>query len=199
MTVFLNSLYESLVDKSPQHLVMALFAALAGALVLSQIYFFVSKKVSDPQVVLTGVMIFAMAFATVIGVGLERYARDLATFKNIAPASYQQHARRTPHSSFDVQIVRRIMEVADTDRDGRLSPQEAALAASKNVRDANTQPSDSDSIDFRTLTRLVRVSIMAPPPPSRLTEFHQTNLTSDTATPISMKRPFGKKAERVTN
>ncbi len=159
MKVFLDAVYESLVDKSPQHIVMALFLALAGGLIVAQLYHFLSRKAADPQVVLTGLVIFFLALAAVLGIGFERYTRDLTFSKNaVVPLA---NARRHPHSNIDFQIVRRILEIADTDKDGRLSPEEASEAAGLQVREA-VRP-NSESVDFRTLMHLVHYSLMPNP------------------------------------
>jgi|GEM_PF-3951278 len=194
MMNFLHSVYESLVDKSPQHMVMALFLALAGALVVAQLYFFVSRKVADPQVVLTGMMVFALALAAALGIGFERYSREISA-RNI-PASFQQ-VRRHQHSNIEWQIARRILEVADSDKDGRLSPEEASQAAAKHVREASSFD-DTDAANIRALTHLVRYATM---PPSIMPHSHphpHPTLSVGTPAPNWTGDPL-RGADHVTN
>jgi hypothetical protein len=119
----LISLRDVVADSSAQELVGALVIAMTVSLVMTGVYRLVRRKVSDPLVLMCGLMILASAASMALSSGhvYVRYAKA-RNGPGRTPGFFASQAGRG-------MLVRRVFEAADTDGNGRLSQDEASRAA----------------------------------------------------------------------
>ncbi|MHC5537393.1 EF-hand domain-containing protein [Singulisphaera rosea] len=171
MQLYWNSVYNALIDLPPAVLIGVLFLSLALAMVVSGIFTLMKKRVADTQMLLTVLIMASLAISAAMGIGYERFAREQTkyppgfTIRNPNQPRNQNNARGGQRIGSNTFFARRIMELADTDKDGRLSTEEASHAASEFIHSVSR--GDHDSIDSRVLGNSIR-SILYRPPGARI-------------------------------
>jgi hypothetical protein len=156
MREFLSSIYDALVDRSPQELIGAILIALTISMATAGLFILLRRKVSDSLTLLTGLTLLASTTSMALAAGYVLPSHRHARGEAIGPA-------RPPHWPPPVPeryLVRRIIEVADRDDDGILSADEAADAAARLVREADA--SGKGSLDSATLAHALRETIFPP-------------------------------------
>lgn len=168
MALYWNSVYNALIDLPPAVLIGVLFLSLASALVISGIFTLLKKRVADTQMLLTVLLVASFAASATLGIGYERYTREQMKFPpgfSVRNPNQQRDNNRGGHRfGSNAFFAQRIMELADADKDGRLSTDEASNAASEFIH--TVAHGDDDSIDSRALGNSIR-SILYRPPGSR--------------------------------
>jgi hypothetical protein len=136
---FLRIVYEGVIDFSPNELMGALMVGLALALVCHGICVLGRKRATNPLPLLCGLIFAVSVLAMAIGFGHSRYralGRNVAMARNRLdagpgrdPGGLQKSAEprgRGRGRSEPNPIGRSLLLMADTNKDGRLTPEEAA-------------------------------------------------------------------------
>ena len=166
MTEYLQSLTDAVLDRTTEELLGAVMIALALALALAGLYALGRRKLKDPIMLMTGLMLFANLASMVVAAAYVVKARkDItsdgrnAAFPPLAghlghggPPSNHGRPDGPPGSAVAFGIVK----TADTNNDGKLSPDEAAAF----VRLADT--SGKGSIDGHDLETALMRSLPEP-------------------------------------
>jgi hypothetical protein len=149
---YLDSVSNLVLDSSPQVLIAAVLIALAIALVTSVGFAVGRRKVADPQVLQCLLVLVASLLSMTIAGGYVLHHEKRFT---AGPRDRPLHGQFPPHSpEAGLGLARIIFDSADTNKDGRLSPEEAASAAETFVQ---TKDKDGEgSISVYTLADSVR-------------------------------------------
>ena len=159
MTPSLAMPLQALTTTTRKELIGALLLGWILALALAGVYALGRRRASDPRLLVGGLVFLASIASIALGLG---YARGTGSPTLRADRVVHEAAFRvpTPLDAGDV-LACRIFEQADSDEDGRLSPEEAARAAARFVR--RLDPGGTGTIDLATLGRAVGDHL--PPPP----------------------------------
>src|SRR5919199_471976 len=122
--------WDFLLDRSPEELIAAGLAALALALAAAALHALARRKLHDSFLITTVTAFLACLLAMIGAAGFAAQAT-----RGQAGAAYSFD--HPPPGGFGPGLTwgPRILQAADADRDGRLSPQEAADAAARFVRE----------------------------------------------------------------
>jgi hypothetical protein len=146
---FLDSVGNAVLDRSPDELIVALFVAGALALILTGLFILGRRKVRSHATFAGGLILVASILSMVGAAGYvdSRTGVSRDRRRSDRPNSVPVREPRRAGASWTSGL--HMVTVADSDRDGRLTPEEVA----RFVREADA---DGDgSVDFREIDRLV--------------------------------------------
>jgi hypothetical protein len=137
-----------LLDRSPDEMIAAVIVALAFSLVMAGLVAFRRKSIRENLMPIVVVMLVANLASMAVAAGYVAFAR-----KNSTRTMRGSHfGEMTGDESI---WVEGIFRAADLNRDGRLSHEEAALAADDFIR--NADPSGRGAIDPRALGHVLMI------------------------------------------
>jgi hypothetical protein len=126
---YLDSVFNLVVDSSPQELIAGVLIALAIALVTSAGFAVGRRKVADPQVLQCLLVLVASLLSMTIAGGYVLHNEKRLTAGPAPDRPFRGHFA-LPHSpEVSRGLAKIIFVAADTNKDDRLSPEEAASAA----------------------------------------------------------------------
>lgn len=155
MKDFVIRTWNALLDRSPDQMMTALATALTLALIASGGLAMGRRKIRDASVLTIGVLLLACLASMILTLGALAQPRPdgpSPTFLLPPPGGFEPGMTLGPM----------VLEAADSDRDGHLSPAEVASAVSRFVRESDA---DQDgTIDVADLSGAIN---RRPPPPPR--------------------------------
>jgi hypothetical protein len=143
----LNSIYDVILDRSPEEVLGAIGIAVALSIAISGFFALLRGKVGDRVLLVVVLLILASVASMGLGAGYIAYAKghsrkaDFSRGEGPPPGM----GRFGPRMA----LASRIMGLADADGNGRLSPEEASEAAALFVVEADT--TRDGSIDVASL------------------------------------------------
>jgi hypothetical protein len=150
---YLDSVFNLVVDSSPQELIAGVLIALAIALVTSGGLAIGRRKVADQQVLqCLLVLVASLLSMTIAGGYVLHNEKRLTAGPNDRPSHGHFPPPHSPEAGLG--LARIIFDSADTNKDGRLSPEEAASAAETFVQ--TKDKGGEGSISVYTLADSVR-------------------------------------------
>jgi hypothetical protein len=167
VTEYLNRLGNAIVDRSPEELIGAVAVALTISLAMAGLYCIGRRKITENLLPMIVLMIVANLVSMAVGMGYFRVAHKKMGY---VERELQRRPPGGPGGSAEV-AARWIFRTADSDHDGRLSEEEASLAAADFVRWMD--PSGQGSINLRSLDTALQATM-----------FHGRD-------PYHFPRPFG--------
>ena len=123
MRSYFQAVYQAITEVSPHEMVGGLLVGLTLSLAVAGICMLGRKKVADPFPFLCGLILLVSALSMTFGLGHSRYQ---ATRSIQAPSGFGPRAKDRFSSPSNYPIGHRLIQEADADGDGRLTPQEAA-------------------------------------------------------------------------
>ncbi|WP_435021340.1 hypothetical protein TA3x_002321 [Tundrisphaera sp. TA3] len=139
----LRSIYDVILDRSPEEVLGAIAIAVALSIVLSGVFALFRRKVEDRVLLVIALMILACVTSMGFGAGYVMAYKD-RSMRSRPGEGFGPPGRSGPPGS-----VSRALKRADADGDGRISEGEAAEAARSFV--AALQPPGIGSVDYSTL------------------------------------------------
>jgi hypothetical protein len=164
MERYLQSIFNVVVDRSAESLIGAVLIALVLALVVAGVYALLHRKVSDPTVLLTCLVMAANVAAMMVAGGYVRTAsmrmgrpgvRSIGVEPRFPPGGFGGGPGRGPG------MASRILDGADSDGDGRLSAAEASEGVDRFMREAG----HGEPLDEEALREAIRERLAGPPGP----------------------------------
>jgi hypothetical protein len=183
-----HSSLDAIVDRSPKELIGAVLISLALSLALTGLYTVRRRKTSDRFALMVVLSLGTNVVAMLVVFGYFTHAQNLKV-KAVESVSHT----RPPGprgNGLELHLSQRILDMADRDRDGSISSQEATDAAALFVQTATTTNGQSRRLDVSTLAEAMRGTLMPPPgtmgPPPLHPQFGQ-NAGSRNVRPASIE------------
>jgi hypothetical protein len=153
VTEYLNLLGNAIIDRSPEELIGAVAIALTISLAMAGLYCIGRRKITENLLPMIVLMIVANLVSMAVGMGYFRVAHKRMGY---VEQEFQRRPPGVPGGSAEV-AARWIFRTADSDHDGRLSEEEASLAAADFVR--RMDPSGQGSINLRSLDTALQAAM----------------------------------------
>ena len=128
MRLYLQAVCQTIVKVSSHELAGGLLVGLILSLAASGIWMLVRKKLADPLPALCGLILAVSGLSMAFGLGHSHYQAEILKYPPWASGPNPRGDAPPPAS-----LGRRLLQDADANRDGRLTPEEAAQF----VRDAD--------------------------------------------------------------
>ncbi len=146
---FLDSVGNAVLDRSPDELIAALFVAGVIALLLTGLFIFGRRKVRSHATFAGGLILVASILSMVGAAGYVNSKTGISKDRRRSDRPNSIPVRQPGRAGAPWTSGVHMVTVSDSDRDGRLTPEEVA----RFVREADA---DGDgSVDFREIDRLV--------------------------------------------
>jgi hypothetical protein len=168
MLDFFRSSLDAIVDRSPKELIGAVMISLALSLAFTGLYALRRRKSSDRFTLMVVLSLGTNVAAMIIVVGYFTHAQNLKV-KAVESVGHMWPQERRGNG-LELHLSQRILDMADKDRDGSLSSQEATDAAAIFVQMATSTSCQSRRLDVSTLAEVMRGTLMpslgpmGPPP-----------------------------------
>jgi hypothetical protein len=188
MLDFLRSSLDAIVDRSPKELIGAVIISLTLSLAFAGLYALRRRTTSDRLTLMVVLSLGTNVAAMLVVLGYFTYAQNL---KMKAVESVSHTRPPGPRGNgLELHLSQRILDMADRDRDGSLSSQEATDAAALFVQTSTSTSGQSRRLDVSTLAEVLRGTLMPPPgtmgPPPLHPQFGQ-NAGSRNTSPVSIE------------
>ncbi|MDR3636991.1 MAG: hypothetical protein P4L84_24520 [Isosphaeraceae bacterium] len=160
MKGYWDSLQNVVIDRTPAELIGAIGIALVLSVTMTGLYQLGIRKVRDGVVLMTGLVVFACVISMAVAAGFLARSQYVNQGR-FAPVV----ARRGSHrgrGGLEAHLARRLLALADRDKDGSLSAEEAADAAAAFTREAERTSRGPLAAD--ALAEALRATVFPPPP-----------------------------------
>ena len=170
MLDFFHSSLDAIVDRSAKELIGAGMISLVLSLAFTGLYALRRRKTSDRFALMVVLGLGTNVVAMLVVLGYFTYAQNLK-MKAVESVSHMRPQERRGNG-LELHLSQRILDMADSDRDGSLSSQEATDAAALFVQTATSTSGQSRRLDVSTLAELMRGALMPPSGPMGPTTLH---------------------------
>jgi hypothetical protein len=154
MSSWLSSSYDIMLEITSETLIGAMGLALALGVLVAGLDWLIRRKFREASTALVVLVMVSNLGVMLLAAGFVRRTIGRAGPPGRSPAGRHQPNPFSPYpgpSPGPGGLANRILRAADQDGDGKLTPDEAAAAASRFVKQAG-QPHDRESLDIRDLT-----------------------------------------------
>ena len=188
MLDFFHSSLDAIVDRSPKELIGAIMISLALSLAFTGLYALRRRKTSDRLTLMVVLGLSTNVVAMIVVLGYFTHAQNLKmkaveSVSHMGPPEWRRNG-------LELHLSQRILDMADRDKDGSISSQEATDAAALFVQTTTSTSGQSRRLDVSTLAEVMRGTLMPPPgpmgPPPLHPQFGQ-NAVSRNVRPASIE------------
>lgn len=161
---YASSVVNLLIDRKPDELIGAILLALILSLLLSGVYSVWRRKASDPTLLLTCLALVVNLVGMILAGGLVNMWWEKAKQQQPPVRSAFMPGDRPPMPPGEgrsILLARRIVEAADADHNGEITPEEAAAAAAAFIRQAEKDV--GHTLDEPALRDALRGQLGPPP------------------------------------
>lgn len=128
---FLNTVFDSMVDRTAEELIGAMLMALSLSLAATGFYTLIRKRKEDRAMYMSGVVLVANLVAMVLAAGYVEQRQKGVGPVGSGGATIFPAMMPAPNTEVEVVIAAGLIGLADTDRNGRISSEEAAQFVGK--------------------------------------------------------------------
>lgn len=161
MRPYLDSVVNTLLERTAEELIVGVFLALLLALAAAGIYSIARRSAKDTAILMAvPVLVMNLAAMVLAAAYIRQERRGTDPVASTSGRPPMVRPRLEPGQIRDLAaqaIARQVFEAADVDRDGRLSPAESAAASTGFVEEARTEP--GGALDFAALRLSIRKRI----------------------------------------
>jgi hypothetical protein len=164
MREYLQQICDVILDRTAVELLGAIVVALVASLAMSGIYALVRRKVSDATALVAGMVLLASLACMAVSASHIAHARRAAMGRLGGPLSRYGPPRDRPMLGPPMEsfLSLWITKMADTDRDGLVSADEASVAAARFVREAGAE--GEEAVNREALTEAIRQNLFPQSP-----------------------------------
>jgi hypothetical protein len=165
MLNFWNALVEVVLDLKPDQAITLVVVALFLSAGTAAVFRLVSRGKTEVTTILTSLLLVSILLAMLGTMGYMRYTRPRGIRGTQAPGGPRDGLTRNPPAgtSYAIDSMARSLMEFDTDRDGRLSVEEASAAATQLINNASMSGDHPGSVDLEAIRRILRSRSMNPP------------------------------------
>lgn len=158
MAAYLQTIYDLLFDLPAQVIIGGVMVGLVLSLILTGLYILLRRKAAEPMTLMAFLMLVGCTLSMAMAAGYMRYSRAA---RGIVGRGFYPAYRALPPVGPATFLSNRILSVADIDRDGRLSHEEASQAVVQFMQEADAER--KGSLDSPTLDRAIWDRLGPPP------------------------------------
>jgi hypothetical protein len=168
MMDFLQSTLGAVLDRSTRELLGGVCLALVLSMGMTGLFALGRRKVGEQLSLLIGLMLVANVASMVLAVGYIAHLERLDTVSMPANMTFSPPDMRRPHpggpgNGLEIRLSQRIFDLADRDKDGALTPEEASAAGSEFVR-RTLEANGQGRLDVTSMATALRAEHLIGPP-----------------------------------